>query len=165
MTEAKSVDRGPKYIPLKDILDNLALTHNIVKTAKILQCSKQNISQRLMTAHIDINEYKDFKEIKDVRYEVLQARLVNSIDAVSIKKAPLGSKVLAICQLEDKIRVIRGQSTGKLELDAVLLGVHARIFPKVPQDIVVPQDMVCVDNATDNTDDADKSLINNDNRE
>lgn len=108
LTKAKKIDTLPRGISLKDILDNLTLTRSLTKTARILGCSKQNINQRLKANNIDIDIYLDFKDTKTQHYESLQARLLRTLDTESLKKAPVGSKILALCQLEDKVRLLQG---------------------------------------------------------
>lgn len=58
----------------------------------------------------DLPEIKSFRENKDHVYERLQHDILKSISEEDIKKSPMGSRVLAIAQIEDKIRAIRGQS-------------------------------------------------------
>ena len=99
---------------LDRILETLERTRSMADTAKILGCTISNISHRLSRQGIDFDQYADFRSIKDRAYESIQARLANSINSEDIQKAPLGSKVLAICQLEDKIRLMRNQSTNNI---------------------------------------------------
>jgi hypothetical protein len=46
----------------------------------------------------------------------LQAKLLAQVDDARLKKAPAGSLVLAACQLYDKERLERGQSTANISV-------------------------------------------------
>lgn len=69
--------------------------------------SRQAIHQALK----DILPTEATKTFQEQRADILsnmQLRMLQSIDAEDIKKAPMGSRVLAACQLYDKERTERG---------------------------------------------------------
>jgi hypothetical protein len=66
------------------------------------------VLKRYNIVKVEVDEYKQHKA--DI-LAGLQHKLAESITSEDIKKAPLGSKVLAIAQLIDKERLERGQAT------------------------------------------------------
>jgi hypothetical protein len=60
---------------------------------------------------------QEVNEFRDHRAEVLaglQHRIIQSITSADIKKAPMGSRVLAAAQLYDKERLETGKTTSNL---------------------------------------------------
>ncbi len=82
--------------------------------AIITQCSNQNIHATLQRYHIDLKPLDLFKKHRADVLAGMQERLLSSIDDEQIKGAPLGTKVLAACQLYDKERLERDLSTSNL---------------------------------------------------
>jgi predicted DNA-binding protein YlxM (UPF0122 family) len=78
--------------------------------ADIAGKSKQAIHSKIkkLLPTEDTNIYKNQRA--DILAN-LQYKLLSSIDDKDIKKAPVGSRVLAACQIYDKERLERGQST------------------------------------------------------
>lgn len=115
-----SVDQPKRFIPLAKIVKTLKKTGSVPDTAKILGTSKQNIYQRLERADIDKDDFTDYSEDKGLSHEILQYRIARGLTGDDIKKMPGGSKVLAICQLDDKIQVHRGGSDNKNSISIIL---------------------------------------------
>ena len=117
---APTIDRTPKGITLPQIIKNLKKTGSVSDTAKILSTTKQNINQRLKRAKIDIGEFLDYAEDKGLSHEILQYRIARGLTSADIKKMAGGSKVLAIAQLDDKIRAHRGEGETKNSISVIL---------------------------------------------
>lgn len=75
--------------------------------ADVQGTSKQAIHQALKDI-LPTEATKTFQEQRADILSNLQLRMLQSIDAEDIKKAPMGSRVLAACQLYDKERTERG---------------------------------------------------------
>ncbi len=86
--------------------------------AKAQGCSRANIIQVLARYAISQEHTEDFKAHRADILAGLQGKLIQSITPDDIKKAPLGSKVLAVAQLYDKERLERGQSTANIDFHA-----------------------------------------------
>jgi hypothetical protein len=84
--------------------------------AKAQGCSRANIIQVLARYAINQEHVENFKKHRADILAGLQGRLLQSITPADIKKAPLGSKVLAVAQLYDKERLERGQSTTNIDV-------------------------------------------------
>ncbi len=70
---------------------------------------------RVMQRYGIVNNYvHDYKANRADIFAGLQHILLSSITPDDIQKAPLGSRVLAACQIYDKERLERGQSTGNM---------------------------------------------------
>jgi hypothetical protein len=60
---------------------------------------------------IDARRINSFKEHRADIIAGIQERLLSSVTEADIQKSPMGSRVLAACQLYDKERLERGQTT------------------------------------------------------
>lgn len=114
------IDKPRKIIPLNKIISNLKKTGSLSDTARILKTSKQNISQRLERKGIDYKEFLDYGDDKALSHEILQYRINNGMTSDKIQKMNGGSSVLAICQLQDKIDKLRGESAEKGGLQVII---------------------------------------------
>lgn len=104
------VEKQRTIIPLHKIIDKLKKTGSVIDTAKIFNVSYQAIYQRLKKNKIDYEKFIDYTDDKALSHEILQYRIASGLSAADIKKMQGGSKVLAICQLDDKIQAHRGRS-------------------------------------------------------
>lgn len=86
--------------------------------------------QRYGITHNLIHDYKSNRA--DI-FAGLQHRLLQSITDEDIKKAPIGSRVLAAAQIYDKERLERGESTQNLHQ---IVDVISRIQAQVRGDAV-----------------------------
>ncbi len=108
-----------KHIPDEKILYlrcEKKLSHQQI--AKLCGCHHSNITQRLHKLNIEGFEY--FAKNKSTQLEHLQHRITTSIADDDIKKAPFGSRVMALGILHDKIRLDRGQSTDNISIKGVI---------------------------------------------
>ena len=102
---------GPKNISLEAIAALRREGMSCSQIADALGCSKQNVQQRLA----DADDLVDFGHRKDHKFENLQRKIYGSIDAVKHQKSSLLQDVTALGILEDKIRMLRGQATLRIE--------------------------------------------------
>lgn len=102
--------RANKIIELKK--NNPALT--VREIATLTECDHSNVVRVLQRYGIVAKEVKEFKDHRAEVLAGLQHKLIQSITADDIKKAPLGSRILAAAQLYDKERLETGKSTGNL---------------------------------------------------
>ncbi len=111
--EPKVKDSAPKYIPLKKIISKLKKTGSVSDTAKLLGVSYNAIYKRLKHHGIDHEDFTDYTDDKALSHEIMQYKIAKGFSEEDIKKMPGGSKVLAICQLQDKISNLRDGASGK----------------------------------------------------
>ena len=105
--------------------------------AKVVGCHLSNVQVRLRRVDFELNGLKTFKASKGDILALYQRKLLSSISDADIKEAPLGSRVLAACQLYDKERLERGQSTSNvLAITAMIDVIEAsEISPPAPTEI------------------------------
>lgn len=107
-----------KVTPLSRLVELRAKGLTYKEIGAITGDSEAAITKRFSRHDIDSQELMDYSDVKALAHESLQFRLHKSMSEAKIKKMAGGSTVLAICQLEDKIRLIRNQSTANLGIDA-----------------------------------------------
>jgi hypothetical protein len=143
------------------------LTQSTPKQRKILQTFTENPEKTITEiAHIakatpsyawevlqqyGINKKRvdDYIQNKADVFAGLQDRIISSITDEDIKKAPFGSRVLALAQLTDKERVERGLSNGDQPIMVIIrdkpqpVQVEGKVvdIPKVEQDnlLITPE--------------------------
>jgi len=71
--------------------------------------SKQTVSQRLRAVNAEFEGLKVYQDRQPEILEALSQRLVYSMTDKVINRMPGGSRILGICQLVDKVRLLRGQ--------------------------------------------------------
>ena len=96
-----------------DLKYNHFLSYDAV--AKIQGVTKQAVHNRIkhLLPTPDTQYYQDHRA--DILSNI-QLQLLSELDANRLKKAPAGSLVLAACQLYDKERLERGQSTANADM-------------------------------------------------
>lgn len=128
--------RKPRKGTKAEAILTLAATTTATPTeiADTVNTSRQMVHQTLERYGIEYNRTQSFKEHRADILAGLQDKILNSIDIEEIKKAPMGSKVLAACQLYDKERLERDLSTSNVA------SVHADIAAiKALQDLDKPE--------------------------
>jgi hypothetical protein len=94
--------------------NNPTLTHQQIAT---LEDSKRStVTKILLDYGIEKHKLDDYKGNRADILAGLQTRIIDSITNEDIKKAPVGSRILAVAQLIDKERLERGQSTENVSL-------------------------------------------------
>ena len=78
---------------------------------KLCNSSHTHVVATLNKYGVNAEEVEEFKKHKADILAGLQARILSTLTDDDIKKAPMGSRVLAVAQLYDKERLERGQST------------------------------------------------------
>lgn len=91
-----------------------------IDLAQYFKCSRQAIHQALKRYTLDPKNLKDYRKTKADRMELLQGMIVTSIDESVIKKASFLQRVTGAGILEDKIRLIRGESTENINIRSVV---------------------------------------------
>lgn len=102
-------------IPLEKIIKLRRHGLSLQQIADILKCSKSNIHKRLE----DFEGYKDFEQSTDMHYEVLQYRLLKTLDDAALQKMQPYQRIVAMAVLEDKKRLVRGQATQHIDINRV----------------------------------------------
>ena len=110
--ETKQVNPGSKYIPLELIIDYVSNKHlSVTETAKLLDCGKSNISQRLKKAGISVQHLDRYAKFKADVFEALSYEIAKSVNYKDLQKAGLSQKITTLAILTDKIHVLRGQAS------------------------------------------------------
>jgi len=119
--EAQTViDRRGGKINLAKLIELRSKGLTVTEIGKYFDCSKQAVSQSLDRFDSDPLHLKDFKEKKADVYEFIQSEVIHSLDRESIHKTPFTQRIVSVGILEDKIRLIRGQSTGNISVKSTV---------------------------------------------
>lgn len=141
-----SIDKPGKHIPIAKLINLKKKGLSYQQIADICKCSKQNIHARLSKFEF----VEDFQSNKATEYEALQYRVIKSIDDRCIQKTPFVQRTTAIAILEDKIRLIRGQSTQNSAINVQMSIEHKAIAEEVIKNIKA-KELEKVINTEDNT--------------
>lgn len=104
---------------------DLKYNHHLsyAQIAKIQGCTPQAIHNRIKDM-LPIPETQVFIDHRGDILANLQMKLLSHVDDERLKKAPAGSLVLAACQLYDKERLERGQSTEITDIRSLSATIH-----------------------------------------
>jgi hypothetical protein len=83
---------------------------------KLADCSHVSVINTLDKYGIKNEEVKLFRKDRSNILDGMQSRLLASVTDEDIKKAPLGTRILAACQLYDKSRIEAGKSVDNIML-------------------------------------------------
>jgi hypothetical protein len=103
-----------KNIPIEKITELRDKGLSFSQIAKIVGCSKVNVSLRLKYAGYDQGEIKIYKKNRANIFAWMQDKLLSSITEDDIKKTPVGSRILGVAQLYDKERLETDQSSANI---------------------------------------------------
>ena len=120
----KTTKNNPPRTPKTELIIKTAMEHPDLTTREIgaiADCSHVNVINTLQRYHIDHAHMSNYKTNRADILSGLQDRFLSSITETDLQKTPVGTRVLAACQLYDKERLERGQSTSNLA------SVHADI--------------------------------------
>ena len=143
---------APKFIPIETLIEYANKGLSYPEVAKLVGCSPENVCQRFKTIDYTPERLKDYKKHRADILSHLGSQLINNISHEDIQKAPLGTKVLAYCQLYDKERLERGQSTEIVDLQSVSLDINQLIEQckaAIPQDIDNDSNMITIEHDND----------------
>lgn len=135
---------APKVTPLPDFVIAPRTTRNTGAAAKVRkmklrypELSESQIAKRVgcnpATAHRVLKHFfgkggeaslRNFQENKADIFDALQQKMLMSITAADIAKAPLLPRITGAAILEDKARTIRGQAT-QINVSVLLDAVQA----------------------------------------
>ena len=114
----------PKDIPIESIIEYRKKGLKMSEIGKLLGCDHSNISRRLQLVEQDLDNLDAFKLHRADILALNGRKLLSHITQEKLEKAPLGTLVLAACQLYDKERLERGQSTNN---QAILIDTISKI--------------------------------------
>jgi hypothetical protein len=136
------MSKAEEYIPIDTIIKMADGGMTQTEIAKVVSCSPQNISARLSA--VDYNGLKTLRDSKDKVFERLQWELAKSIEPADIKKMAVRDRFMGIGILEDKIRLLRGQSVGQdIQINVIqALGVQTDGLRSMLASLTRPQDVV-----------------------
>jgi hypothetical protein len=101
-------------LSIMGILKKREMGLTIPEIANAFEVSPATINRALHDYRAATGAVEEFKAVRGNVLADLQRRLLNSVTDLDIKKAPLGSKILAFCQLYDKERLENDLSTANI---------------------------------------------------
>jgi arsenate reductase-like glutaredoxin family protein len=111
---------------------------------KLAGCSPNRVSEILQEIKTS-TELKEFASNKDKVFEDLQYRLVNLADDDTLKSMLNKRGFTDLGILEDKTRLIRGESTANIAYDARIISVNVAELKKMVEKAGIEQDSEVVD--------------------
>jgi hypothetical protein len=96
-------------VPITRLIELRQAGLSLQDIGSIVGLSKQAVGQRLQAAEVEFEGLKVYQDKQPEILEALTQRLVYSLTDDVIKKIPGGTRILNICQLVDKVRLLRGQ--------------------------------------------------------
>ena len=105
---------APKDIPIESIIEYKRKGMTTREIGKLVGCTHSNVVKRLQSISDDIDTLDSYKLHRADILAFNGRKLLNHITDDKLQKAPVGTLVLAACQLYDKERLERGQSTHNL---------------------------------------------------
>lgn len=106
---------GPKGIPIGLLVEYSAIGLTDSEIAKLVGCHRSSVSQQLRPHREALKNLDTFKNRRADIMALLGRQLLYSLSESDIKAMPPGSRVLAYCQLYDKERLERNQSTENVD--------------------------------------------------
>lgn len=123
-----------REIPIETMLLYALQGIPTAEIARKVNCTPQNINQRLKPFRERIDAYLQFKSDPAALWEFQEFRVLSSLSESDINKARLAEKATFAGIARDKVRLQRGQSTANIQaLTALITSIHA---PQT-QDVVV----------------------------
>ena len=102
---------APKDIPIESIIEYKKKGMSTREIGKLVGCTHSNVVKRLQSISEDIDTLDSYKLHRADILAFNGRKLLNHITEEKLQKAPVGTLVLAACQLYDKERLERGEST------------------------------------------------------
>lgn len=127
-------DANHKKIPIEKLilLRQKKLSYRAI--AKLMDCDVANVYNRLKP-HLDELEMSTvYRDNKADIFEFNQRKIVKAINDNDIKNASLLQKTTAIGILEDKIRLVRGESTANVSISSIVEMVNKDNMKKQSKD-------------------------------
>ena len=131
----RNIDRRPKGIPLRDIVELRLRGFNGAEIALQLGISKQAVSQRLkgLMGQLDGDKLDAYREHRVAALESLEEQLLSElVNPDRIQKATLGNVAYAFTQVHNARRLEAGESTQNIGLAAIVARVEADLKKSVP---------------------------------
>ena len=137
---AEKIKQNPITKPKKQKVDkskalNLRLTNKLSysKIAELQGVSPQAIHSAIKHL-LPTDAIKSYQENRADILSSYQIKLLQQLDEDRLKKMPAGSAVLAACQLYDKERLERGESTANVSYDAKVISASVAELRKMVND-------------------------------
>ena len=108
-----------KYIPSDKILELHEKGLSDSQIAKLLGCSRPNITQRLQKILPERAKTHEFIRNRALTFADLQRRIVESLTDADIKRMAPDRRIWSLGVLYDKERLERGQSTENLAIASI----------------------------------------------
>jgi transcriptional regulator with XRE-family HTH domain len=112
----RSIKHTPKGIDKTRVLELRLKELSYREIAQLVGCSKSNIEFIMRNHFPNLTNLQKYSENKAKILEALQQELVYQFDAEKQKKMTGRDLTWSIAVLEDKIRLIRGQSTENINI-------------------------------------------------
>ena len=110
--QANTLSTAPKFIPISSIIELMEVKGlNQSQTAKVLGCTRPNISNRLKQLDYTPGYLKSFKDNRADVLSALQAQIVKHITPEKLQKASAYQLTGMMSLLHNQERLERGQST------------------------------------------------------
>ncbi|MDR4509618.1 MAG: hypothetical protein MRJ65_15550 [Candidatus Brocadiaceae bacterium] len=110
----------PRDIQLQKFIELRRKNLSYNEIGKIVGCSKQYVHQKLR----DTEDFEGFTKDPALRYEILQHKILQTLDDESIKKINAYQRIIAVGVLEDKKRLLRNQSTENINISELRLSLE-----------------------------------------
>jgi len=112
---------APKNIRIEDIIEYKIQGLKDSEIGTLLNCSQQNISERLKDYRDEVESLSTFKKHRADTFAVVQSKLINSLSPDDIKKSSAYQKIGMVSLLHEKESLERGQATQIIRYDAQAL--------------------------------------------
>ena len=93
-----------EIIPIESIIEYASKGLNLSQIAKLCDCTRQNVHQRLQAVAYDKAVLENFKRHRGDVFAFIQSKLLNSIDDQAIKSMNAAQRVVCTGILYDKER-------------------------------------------------------------
>ncbi len=149
----KTEQKQAKYKPPTELQQKIIETHQAHPTlnksdiAAVVGCDHAHVVRTLQTYGMVKDRVDDYIGNRAIVLAGLQERIIKSITDEDIKKAPVGSRILAVAQLYDKERLETGKSTGNL----AVVQFQMPTPDPVPEEYKVEGNVIDVTPATSST--------------
>lgn len=131
--------QGTKGIPLLEIVQLKLKDLEDSQIGKLLDCTRQNVFNRLAPYRDEIKAFKGFKENKADVYHFIQSVLLKGLTLDKVKESGLKDIITSVAILDDKIAKLEGGSgSTKLELNLVQIIEGNAKIQSVPVAPVAP---------------------------
>ena len=130
-TLAKSVTKktsAGKYVPIGTLIAYAEQGLTNADIGKLVGISHQAIYERFAKIGYSPKNRKQYQEHKAEIYETIQIAIANALSEADWKKVSPAQAITSLAILEDKIRLLRGQSTANVSvLSQIIASAHQQV--------------------------------------